>query len=89
VAVGADPRRILGMVVKEGMVPVLAAVAAGGALAVVVARLVRHLLYGSSVPDAVFLAAAGLLVAGVGLLACCIPARRAASIEPTVALRCE
>lgn len=52
-------------------------------------RLVRHLLYGAAIPDAVFYAGAVTLVVAVGLFACAIPAGRAARLEPATALRDE
>jgi ABC-type lipoprotein release transport system permease subunit len=51
--------------------------------------MVRHLLFASPVPDAGLHAAAALLILGVGLPACSLPARRAAQVEPMVALRVE
>jgi ABC-type antimicrobial peptide transport system permease subunit len=53
------------------------------------ARLVRHLLYGSAESDWVFYASAAAVVAVVGLIASLLPARRAAAVEPLVALQCD
>jgi putative ABC transport system permease protein len=75
------------MVIREGMTVIFVGVGAGLGLAVGGARVVRHLLYGSSGGDAIVYAAAGLLVGCVGLFACWVPARRAASVEPVAALR--
>jgi putative ABC transport system permease protein len=86
-AVGARSQQVLAMVLREGMGIVLVGIASGLGLAAGATRLVRHLLYGSAGGDAITYGAAGLLVAGVGLLACFIPARRAAGVEPVVALR--
>jgi putative ABC transport system permease protein len=86
-ALGAAARDVFGLVLGEGMKVVLCGVAAGLGLALGGARLVRHLLYGSASGDSLVYGAAGLLVAAVGLLACWIPARRAARVEPMVALR--
>jgi putative ABC transport system permease protein len=88
-AVGARPAELLRMVVREGMTVVLLGVAAGVGLSWGGTQLVRHLLYGSATGDAAFYAAAGSLVVAVGLCACSIPARRAATVEPMIALRDE
>jgi putative ABC transport system permease protein len=86
-ALGAAARDVFGLVLGEGMRVVLCGVAAGVGVALGGARLVRHLLYGSANGDSLAYGAAVLLVATVGLLACWIPARRAARVEPMVALR--
>jgi predicted permease len=86
-AVGAQARGVLAMVVREGMTVVIAGACVGLTLALAGSRLVRHLLLGSAGGDIAFYAGAGLVVAAVGLLACWIPARRAAAIEPVSALR--
>src|SRR5262249_48775422 len=63
--------------------------AAGLALAVAATGLVRHMLYGSAGADWMSYAIAAVLVSMVGLLASLTPARRAAAVEPLVALRCD
>ncbi len=88
-AVGAASADVRAMVIRQGMAVILVGVAAGFGLAAAGARFVRHLLYGSGATDALWYATAALLVAGVGFLACWVPARRAASVEPIVALRNE
>ena len=86
-AVGAQAGGVLAMIVGEGMGVVGAGVVVGTALGVGGARVVRHLLFGSAESDAVFYVGAALLVTLVGLVACWLPARRAAAIEPVIALR--
>jgi ABC-type antimicrobial peptide transport system permease subunit len=86
-AVGAGSGEVLAMVIREGMLVILAGAAIGLGLALVGTRVVRHLLYGSTRADAPIYAAAALVVFFVGALACSIPARRAASVEPVTALR--
>ena len=88
-ALGAARGRVLGLVVREGMSVVAVGVAAGLGLAAAGSRLVRHLLYGSADSDWLFYASAALLVAVVGFVASMLPARRAAAVEPLVALRHE
>ena len=68
---------------------VFAGAAAGIVLALAGTRLVTHLIYGSAAGDWMFYALAAALVSMVGLLASLTPARRAAAVEPLVALRCD
>jgi len=88
-ALGAAPRRIAGLVALEGLQVIAPGVLVGVGLAGLWARVMHHLLYGPTTRDAIILSTAGLLVAGIGVLASWIPARSASRIEPTVALRLE
>jgi ABC-type antimicrobial peptide transport system permease subunit len=88
-ALGAARARVLWLIVREGMTVVLLGAMAGLGLAAAGSRLVTHLLYGSARADWLFYAAAALLVSLVGLVASWMPARRAAAVEPLVALRHE
>ena len=88
-ALGAERARVLWLIVREGMTVVLLGVVAGLGLAAAGSRLVVHLLYGSAPADWLFYVAAALLISLVGLIASWIPARRAAAVEPLVALRYE
>ena len=88
-ALGATPRRVLGFVLRQGMVLALAGVSVGLAAAVALTRLMRSLLFGVGATDPLtFVAVPGLLVL-VALGASYIPARRAAGIDPAVSLRSE
>ncbi|HZN02767.1 MAG TPA: FtsX-like permease family protein, partial [Candidatus Polarisedimenticolia bacterium] len=88
-ALGARRRDILGLVVGRAMLLTSIGVAAGLAGALALAGAIRSMLYGVGARDPLTLAATALLLGLVALLACWIPARRAARIDPMVALRCE
>ena len=88
-AVGAEPHDVLGMVLGQGMKLVMIGVGIGGALSLLVAQILKSLLFGvSTVDPATFLGTASL-VAAVALLACWMPAHRATRVDPMIALRCE
>jgi putative ABC transport system permease protein len=88
-AVGARRRDIRNLVLAEGSRLIAGGVIAGVALALMVSRIVRSLLFEVEPADPATLLAAGLLFTGVALLACWVPTRRAASIDPLEALRSE
>jgi len=86
-ALGAEPKNLLRMVVRQGMVLVLIGAVGGMVLAFALTRFIASLLYQVSPTDpASFTLAAGLLVA-VALTACFFPARRATKVDPIKALR--
>jgi ABC-type antimicrobial peptide transport system permease subunit len=88
-ALGALPQRVVGMIWRESLGIILVGVLAGVAGAGAAARLVTRLLYGLSPTDPLtYAGVAGLMIA-VGSLACWVPARRAAKIDPMMALRAE
>jgi len=88
-ALGAERRDVLRLVLGRGMGLVGCGVAAGMGGAWGLERLMNRLLYGTIQGNAaVFLATSGFL-AGLGLWACYVPARRAMQLDPTVALRHE
>ncbi len=88
-ALGADPRDVLGMVVRQGVKLATVGIAIGLGAALAVTRLMTSLLYGVSPSDPLTLAAVVLVIAVATLLACYIPARRAMRLDPTAALRAE
>jgi predicted permease len=87
IALGAQPRQVLGATMAEGLRLVLAGLIAGSAAAWALMRVMRKLLYGVEAGDPATFAAAAILLVAAGLLACYVPARRAAAIDPMVALR--
>lgn len=89
VALGAQNRDVLALVLHQGMTLVLAGVAAGLAGAFAGARLMSGLLFGITPTDAFTFTVVPLLLAAVSLLACWLPARRATKVNPIEALRAE
>ena len=88
-ALGAQRGDVIGMVLRESLVPVLAGVAAGVVGAVALARLVAGMLYGVAPRDPATIALAAVAMLGVSLAAAALPARRASRVEPMAALRHE
>jgi predicted permease len=88
-ALGAQPRQVVGLVLKQGMLLAGIGAIAGILVALPVARMAAGLLYGVSATDPLTYAGITALLLGVALLACYLPARRATRIDPLVALRVE
>jgi ABC-type antimicrobial peptide transport system permease subunit len=88
-ALGATNGDVLRAVLKEGLRLTVAGVIVGLAGALVLTRVISQFLYGVTPTDPVTFVCTSLLLAGVALLASYVPARRAARIDPMVALRYE
>jgi predicted permease len=88
-ALGAQPRQVRGMIVRESVWLALAGIAAGVLGVLGCARLVRSMLYGVTPNDPLTIAAGMALLFTVALAATWIPARRAAGVQPMQALRHE
>ncbi|MGZ8844125.1 MAG: ABC transporter permease [Pyrinomonadaceae bacterium] len=89
VALGAQRRDVFLMVIKQGMILVMAGAIAGTALSFALSRLISGLLFGISPTNALTFIAAAVGLILVALVACYIPARRATKVDPLVALRYE
>lgn len=88
-AVGALPRDIFRLVLRQGMALAAIGLLLGGAGALALTRVISSQLFGVPPDDPVTFAAVSLLLVGVSLLACWIPARRAARVDLMTALRYE
>jgi ABC-type antimicrobial peptide transport system permease subunit len=86
-AMGAQNREVLSLILRQGIVMIIVGLALGTVGALALTRLVGSLLYGVTTLDPLSFAAALLVLTVVGLLACYFPARRALHIEPVLALR--
>jgi len=86
---GASRGEIVGLVLRQGMRLAAIGLAGGLGAALVLTRFLAGLLYGVRPADPATLAAVTVLLGGIALLACYIPARRATAVDPVVALRCE
>jgi predicted permease len=89
VALGANGRNIIGLVIRDGMVLTLAGVAIGSVIALAGSRWLQPLLFRQSARDPVVYVSIGLVMVLVALAASAIPARRAARVDPNRALRSE
>jgi putative ABC transport system permease protein len=88
-ALGAEPRRVLGEIMRQGGIVAFVGAGVGLGVAVVGSRLIDSLLYGVSSRDPGIFAGTTAVLLGVSLLACWLPARRAARLSPVEALRAD
>jgi putative ABC transport system permease protein len=89
VAIGAAPRAVAGAVLREALSVTLAGVAVGLPLAYAGARTLKTLMFGITESDPFTFVATAVFFMAIGVLAGVIPARRAASVDPMIALRAE
>ena len=88
-ALGAKPRTVLRLVLAQGLRLIAVGVALGIAAAFALTRVVSGLLFGIAATDVLTFTAVTMLLAGLALLACWIPARRAMRVDPAITLRSE
>ncbi|HTH18848.1 MAG TPA: ABC transporter permease [Candidatus Udaeobacter sp.] len=88
-ALGAQTRDVLGLIVNQGMRPVVVGLAIGIVSAFALGRLLTSQLYEVSSHNPALLIASTVFLAAIALIACLVPARRAAHIDPIQALRTE
>ena len=86
-SLGADHGRVQRMILKEGGVLLVAGLVLGIPVAYLATRSIRGLLYETQPGDPATLVVVAVLMAGIGLLACWIPALRAARIDPAITMR--
>jgi putative ABC transport system permease protein len=89
IALGAEQRDILKLIVGQGMVLIAIGAGIGLALAFAATRVLKSLLFGISATDPLTFAVVVILLMAVALLACYLPARRATKVDPLEALRYE
>jgi ABC-type antimicrobial peptide transport system permease subunit len=88
-ALGAQSSTVLWMILRESLILLALGLALGLPLTLISTRIIRDQLFGLSATDPVILAAAIAVVAAMTLIAAWLPARRAATVDPMVALRCD
>jgi len=86
-ALGAAPRRVLRMILGQGLRSVAFGLALGTVCALALARLLQGLLFGVAPTDALCFAGSGFVLLLTATVACLLPARRAVAIDPQIALR--
>jgi putative ABC transport system permease protein len=89
VALGAESRDVLRLVLRQGLTLALAGVALGVAASIALTRLMKTFLFGVSATDPLTFVGVALLLTFIAVLACWLPARRATKVDPMIALRCE
>jgi putative ABC transport system permease protein len=88
-ALGARPRQILALIIRQGLALAVFGIVIGLAGALAATRVLSVILYGVSAQDPVTFAGISLVLIFIAILACYVPARRAMSVDPMVALRYE
>ncbi len=88
-ALGAEPRGVLRLIVLKGLRPILAGVVVGLAAAYGLSRVMESHIYGVTATDPWTYALVAAVLTAVGVIACLLPARRAMKVDPLIALRRE
>ena len=88
-ALGASRNNVVGLILKEGMVLAFLGLGLGLAGSYFIGQAMHHTLYGVGMVDPVAIGLVAMVLFGAAVLASCIPALRAASIQPMLALRGE
>jgi putative ABC transport system permease protein len=89
IALGAERRHVLGLVVRQGLSMALLGLAIGAGAALALSRWIEALLFGVTANDPATMAAVAATLLAVALIACYVPAWRATRVDPTTALRAE
>jgi putative ABC transport system permease protein len=86
-ALGAEPGEVMRLVLRQGMLPVAVGIAAGLGGAVLLARVMKSLLFGVEPGDPATFGGVAIILTVVALAACYLPARRATAVDPATTLR--
>jgi putative ABC transport system permease protein len=89
IALGARAGDVIRLILKHGLALASVGVVIGLLVSLALTRLMKTLLFGVGAADPLTFAVIALLLVGVALLACWIPARRATKVDPMIALKCE
>ncbi len=87
IALGAEPGEVMRLVLRQGMLPVVVGIAAGLGGAVLLARVMKSLLFGVEPGDPATFGGVAIILTVVALAACYLPARRATFVDPATTLR--